>query len=103
MFKDEEGKYHNDNGPAIITKTGVYFISHGHDWLPQRYENFIRELAVKLYPEQDLPLVPFTQLESIIMAEKGWIEKRSFLSGLTDNMNTRLTLGKTNRTPKTIF
>ena len=94
MFQDENGKYHNDNGPAIITKTAVYFINHGHDWSTEKYENFIRKLATELYPEQDLTEVPFTQIESIIMTEKGWGEKRTFLNELWNNMNTRLTFGK---------
>lgn len=94
MFQDENGKYHNDNGPAIITETAVYFINHGHDWSTEKYERFIRNLAFELYPEQHLAEAPFTQIESIIMAEKGWGEKRTFLSETWNNMNTKLRLGK---------
>lgn len=85
--KDENGNYHNDNGPAIITPDNVYFITHGHDWSEQKYETYIRELAKTLYPDMKTETAPFIQLESIILTSQGWGQRITLFQ---QNMRARI-------------
>lgn len=72
---DEEGKYHNENGPAYTTPYVSYFLNHGEDWTDEEYETFIRNKANELFPEDDLSTFPFSQLVSIVHTTENW-EKR---------------------------
>lgn len=85
--KDEGGKLHNDNGPALITTDNVYFISHGRDWSEQKYEIYIRDLAKTLYPGMKTETAPFSQLESIVLASQGWGQRITLFQ---QNMRIRI-------------
>lgn len=71
-YKDENGYYHNENAPAIVTEQTSYFIDHGTDWDIEKYEIFIRKTAQKLFPNENTKDHPFTQIESIVLTTKGW-------------------------------
>lgn len=71
-YQDENGYYHNENAPAIITEQTSYFIEHGVDWDKETYETFIRNTAQKLFPNDEINSYPFTQIESLVLTSKGW-------------------------------
>lgn len=71
-YKDENGNYHNDNGPAIITETEVYFVTHEEEWENPKYEAYIYKIAKELFPDEDLTHHSFDQIESIVLTSKGW-------------------------------
>lgn len=71
-YKDENGYYHNENAPAIVTEETSYFIDHGTDWDIEKYETFIREKAKKLFPKEPTEHYPFSQIESIVLISQGW-------------------------------
>lgn len=71
-YQDENGYYHNENGPAIVTEQTSYFINHGVDWDKETYETFIRNTAQKLFPNDEINNYPFTQIESLVLTTKGW-------------------------------
>lgn len=71
-YKDDEGNYHAENYPAIITEDNVYFLNHGKDWDDQKYENYIREKAANLYSDENTAQYTFSQMESIILTTLGW-------------------------------
>lgn len=70
--RDENGNYHNDNGPAYISETEVGFATHGKDWDKEKYQTYIIECLKEISPETDITNVPFAQIESIVYALKGW-------------------------------
>lgn len=77
---DEEGYYHNDDGPAIICEDSVYFAHHGVDWTNEQYKKYILKTVKSLLPEEPIKTLPFSQLESIILTHNNWGHRKLLLS-----------------------
>lgn len=77
---DEEGYYHNENGPAIICEDAIYFAHHGLDWTDEEYKKYILKTAVSLLPQDSIQKLPFSQLESIILTHNCWGHRKLLLT-----------------------
>lgn len=76
--KDSLGRFHNDNGPALITDIATYFLTHEEEWELEKYETFIREQATQLLPNENLNGYPFNQLESIVYTLNNWPTRQTY-------------------------
>lgn len=70
---------HNLKGPALVShEKESYYYTHGIQWSDEEYENFIRREIIILEPNLSPENYPFSQLESIVLAAKGFNKRAIF-------------------------
>ena len=70
--KNEEGRFHNLKGPAVVTQDAVYFVNNGKDWTDEEYNQYIKTEIRKIDPSLQTSLFPISQLISIVHTAKNW-------------------------------
>lgn len=70
---------HNLHGPALVShENESYYYTHGIQWSDEEYENFIKREIIILDRTLNLKDYPFSQLESIVLAARGFNKRAIF-------------------------
>lgn len=70
--KNNEGRFHNLKGPAVVTEEAVYFVKDGKDWTDEEYNEYIKVQIRKIDPTIKINIFPLSQLISIVHTAKNW-------------------------------
>lgn len=87
---------HNLKGPAMVSPSGeAYYYTHGIQWDTETYQSFIKREILILDKTIKINDYPFSQLESIVLSEKGFGKRHIFKETIIFNGSTKGGSGKT--------